>query len=195
MGRRRTRTRIGTSRIGRRGPSYLFDKDHLTLARLLVALEHMVGRLTAELDGREWKDPEKVVRSNMRGIDRGRSVDGAKRMRAVERAIIHFALKRNDPDHETFRKRVAKEYGGTFSTATLYREPYLSAWAPHLSRPDAPEDTSALMKDRRRWSRRAMIQAIMKHNEALKALGVDVSDKLLADDGEDWSPLPASPGR
>jgi hypothetical protein len=189
-GRCRTRSRVGTSRIGRRGPSHLANKDHLSLVRILVALDHMVGRLQAELGDREWQDPQPVARSNMRGLERDRGSDRAKRMRAVERAVIYFAGKRNDPDRAEFLKRTAKEYGKSFGDRTLYREPYVSVWAPHLSRPDAPQDASPLMSRYKRLARRALIQRILKQQDVLKDVGVDVTDALLAgDDGEDWSPL------
>lgn len=185
----------GRPPLGRRGPSYWANRTVLEIARRLVVVESEVGRLEAEVEGREWRDPAALVLSRMKGIEEQRNSRVALRLATLREALddMHTdRIPRDSPKrHEEIARRVSAKLGGTFSWRALYREPYRTAWRNFddwRGRDEVDKATGLLALTR--LAKPVLVHRLLRQTARRDLLRGQVRARLLAvtEDG-DWTPI------
>lgn len=193
---------------GKRGPSHLWNLRHEQLVERVVALEHKLGRLQAEMDGRLWSDPEISERANMHGL---RALEGervAERVAALKEVLRDLAFARDDEGARDTRKlaelvneklvvcwermRKADGWEGNaeqlkrrgaiekpIKRRTLYSEPYRGMWDERSPHFKSSAGAAAGASRWRRHSKRLLIHHIQRHQIRCAELEADLRPRLL----------------
>lgn len=184
-------------RPGRSGRSHHARLSHLALVRVLVRLEHMVGRLQAEASRVAWSDPVPRVRANVHGLRAKESGRVARTVQALHDVLEELATARDDAaarDSERLAAMLSTRLGRKVWGRTLYRPPYDAIWRDAADLPALlPTDGAAGFAARSRLPRRHLIHRIERLQLERDALLPVLRARLVEEsdaDPEAWAPLP-----
>lgn len=195
-------------RAGRRGPSHLWNVRHEQLVERVVALEHKLGRLQAEMEGRLWTDPEPSERANVHGLRALEAERVAERVAALEEVLRDLALAMDDEGARDTTKlaklvnekltlwwermrRTAQWVESAellrrraaiekpIKRRTLYSEPYRGMWDERSPHFKSPAGAAAGASRWRRYSKRVLIHHIERHLLRCAELEARLSPRLL----------------
>ena len=163
--------------------------------RKLVELDHQLGRLEAERDGRTWDDPEYRQPANMHGIRALQKRMQEENAAALTEVLLDLAQQRSDErDRFEIAEAMSIKLTRPFHPGSLYRPPYDTMWREvdverivgnHLA------DSAYGAAGRARLSKRLLVHHIKRRTGLRDGLLEERRAKLLAQSvAEDWEPLP-----